>query len=767
MRVLSRIGLAAWTLALGSFLQFGLASAQSVDDVEAGRGVVRLSVVNGDVNVRRGDSGDLLAASVNAPLVVSDRVVTTAGSRAELQFDYSNFLRVAGDSEVALAELDNRRFQVQLARGLITWRILRELTADVEISTPSVSVRPSRPGVYRVEVLDNGTTEITVREGAVEIFTPRGTRQLGSGVTLLARGSTSDPEFQEQRERGLDDWDRWNRERDKYLRRSESQRYVSRDIYGYEDLDGYGNWSYDATYGNVWVPRVAAGWSPYSYGRWSWIDYYGWSWVSYDPWGWAPFHYGRWFYASNRWCWYPGAIGVRHYWSPGLVAFVGFGGGIGVGFGRVGWIPLAPYDVYRPWYGRGYYGGYRDGRGFGNNVIVNNTNIYNVYGNARINGAVSVVDSNRFVRGNYGSIGRAERGELERASLVNGQVPVAPTRESLRWNDRNVTSEAGSGRFDNSRFVASRQATAVDRVPFDQQRQAIARSADQAFGSGRGAGQQAGSGNGSDQARGSGRFEAGNNNPGSANSSSGSNRGGETGSWRRFGEPVTGGQGSGRSSSGVFSPSDSGSDRGGASNSGGGWRRFGNPVGDSSRTSGGSPAPESSRGSRRGWSQSGSEAGSDGGSRRGSFGGDNAPNVDSGRGSGSNRESYGGGYSPRSRGGSPSGADSGRSSGGYNPQTYGGRGGGSVQIDPPIVRDSGGNGRGSGGSFGSGRSSGPSFGGGGGSRSDSYGGGGGRSSGGPSGGGASRGGGGDGGGSSRGGGSGRDGGGHSGGGRNK
>src|SRR5947208_148371 len=60
------------------------------DDGDGARGVARLSVINGDVSVKRGDSGDIVSAAINAPLVVQDRVLTGPASRAEVQFDYAN-----------------------------------------------------------------------------------------------------------------------------------------------------------------------------------------------------------------------------------------------------------------------------------------------------------------------------------------------------------------------------------------------------------------------------------------------------------------------------------------------------------------------------------------------------------------------------------------------------------------------------------------------------------------------------------------------------
>src|ERR1700694_3223721 len=45
--------------------------AQDADDQQ--RGVARISLVNGEVSVRRGDSGEWVAAVVNAPLMTEDQ----------------------------------------------------------------------------------------------------------------------------------------------------------------------------------------------------------------------------------------------------------------------------------------------------------------------------------------------------------------------------------------------------------------------------------------------------------------------------------------------------------------------------------------------------------------------------------------------------------------------------------------------------------------------------------------------------------------------
>ena len=456
------------------------------DADDQSRGVARLSLINGDVSVRRGDSGDWVAAAINAPLVAHDRVFTGPNSRGEVQFDWANMIRLASHSEIRLSELAYRRYQIQIARGTVTFRVLRDSEADVELSTPAVSVRPTRKGTYRIEVREDGRTEITVRSGEAEVFTPKGVERLKAGRTMMVRGTASDPEFQIVAEVHEDGWDRWNYNRDRDLERTAGYRYVHRDVYGVEDLDHYGSWIYAAPYGYVWSPRVVVGWAPYRYGRWAWIDWYGWSWVSYDPWGWAPYHYGRWFWYRNAWCWWPGGFYGRHYWSPGLVGWFGWGRysgfHIGFGFGSVGWVPLAPYEPFHRWWGRGYYGGYRNRTFIDNSInITNNVNITNVYRNARIQNAVTGLDTGDFTRGRSGNALRVTDGEFQRASLVRGALPVTPERESLRLADREVRRDVLPRGSEEGRFFSRRQAAAVERVPFDEQRRGMEQISRRAF----------------------------------------------------------------------------------------------------------------------------------------------------------------------------------------------------------------------------------------------------------------------------------------------
>jgi hypothetical protein len=458
------------------------AHAQDPDDQQ--RGVARISLMNGEVSVKRGDAAEWVAGVINAPLMGDDRIATAPNSRAEVEFDAANLMRIGGNAEVHLAALENGRYQLEVARGTVTYVVLRPSSANVEVDTPSVSVRPSRQGVYRISVNEAGETQVISRSGEVEVFTPRGSQWVNPGQMMVARGTTADPEFQIVNAPGIDDWDRWNQSRDQAMVQSQSAQYVPQGVYGAEDLDTAGTWTNVAPYGNVWRPTVVgADWAPYRAGRWVWEDWYGWTWVSDDPWGWAPYHYGRWFWDTGYgWCWYPGVYGRHHYWSPALVAFFGFGrgGGIGFGFGNIGWVPLAPYEVFHPWWGRGFYGG-----GFNRGFNITNINVTNVYRNARLGNGISGIGYNDFHSGRFNSISRFSGNQVREAGLIRGAMPIAPSRGNLQFSNRAAAHIPAATR--NTQFFSQQRGGSVQRVPFEQQQRAIEQGSRNAGNFGRGA----------------------------------------------------------------------------------------------------------------------------------------------------------------------------------------------------------------------------------------------------------------------------------------
>jgi hypothetical protein len=402
------------------------ASEDAPDPADLQHGVARISIAQGDVNLQRGDNGQLTAAVANTPMMTRDHLQTSSGSRAEVQLDAVTLLRLAPNSDVGFANLEYHRAQVQLGLGTVIFEVLQTSPTQLEIDTPSIGVRAVVPGEYRISVFDNGTSQITVRSGQLDVSGPRGSEHLEAGRSILVRGDASDPEMQDVSAPALDQFDEWSQARDREFASTQSYQYVNADMQGAEDLDRYGNWV-PSGYGQVWHPQgVTADWSPYSNGQWSYVDYYGWSWVDYSPWGWAPYHYGRWFFNSGYgWCWWPGGRLHPAYWSPALVGFFGFGDGLG-------WVALGPYERCHPWWGRGGYGfGFGGGFGLGG------------YRNAGFRGGALFASYHSF-GGIHEHFGFATRSQIAGGHAINGRLPITATRASYSFSNRQAFA---SGRF--------------------------------------------------------------------------------------------------------------------------------------------------------------------------------------------------------------------------------------------------------------------------------------------------------------------------------
>ncbi|HEU5334431.1 MAG TPA: DUF6600 domain-containing protein [Terriglobales bacterium] len=451
-------------------------------------GVARVSLLHGDVTTQRGDSGDWVNAGLNTPLTAGDKVATGPDSRAEIQLDYANVLRLADNANASIADLTRDRIQVQLGLGLADFSQLRDSNANIEIDTPNIAVRPLRPGVYRIQVNSATETQVIVREGEAEVTTPQGSTRVQSGQQITVEGTTN-PEYQTVSAPQRDDWDRWNSDRDSLISRATSWRYTNQYYTGSQDLDDYGRWVNVPDYGPVWSPAVGPGWAPYSYGNWVWEPYYGWTWVSNEPWGWAPYHYGRWFLYGSSWCWWPGPVYGGYYpvWAPAYVSFFGFGFGggfnfgVGFGFGNIGWLPIGPGDFYHPWYGRGVnvvnvtnitniynnYGGYHGYRGVAPLYRGRNgySNLRNVGNNPRLLGSVSTLPGRDFGRVPVRRATGIDAATFRHGGMLTGRVPVVPSRASLGTPARPANNRVAS----NQHFFTRGRGAAVRPVSFNHQ----------------------------------------------------------------------------------------------------------------------------------------------------------------------------------------------------------------------------------------------------------------------------------------------------------
>ena len=328
------------------------ATVNNVDDQAAGvnggaaanSGPVRLarfSYLKGDVTWRADAQSDWTAAAQNMPLRQGVQVWVGDDSRAEVQFDDGSRVRLDANSLVTLQTLysdaDGEFTEITLNEGEVFLRLSNQYSV-YQVNTPGASLKASGPA--RVRVGGGEGAQFAVRRGTATVEGPGGKATLQEGdyldvvdnTTPYSVGPLPQP----------DAWDAWNDQRDRQIDDpTHAQPHLPSNIALVAgNLNAYGRWVNDPTYGWVWAPSVSdPEWRPYSAGSWTWVEPFGWTWVATEPWGWAPYHYGTWVHASYGWGWCPGP--ATQYWSPAVVSFYESGT-------RVAWCPLAPREVVYP-----------------------------------------------------------------------------------------------------------------------------------------------------------------------------------------------------------------------------------------------------------------------------------------------------------------------------------------------------------------------------------------------------------------------------------
>jgi len=334
----SCLGVIFTSMALALFVFPGF--AQSSSNVR----IVRLSFVEGTVNLHRPDVEQWAQAFINTPIQQGFELATDANSFAEVEFENGSTARLGQNSVLDFTELSlgadgNKTNRMSLSQGYATFTVLPERGDLYQITTPQGTFTADGKSTFRVD-LGKNDLRLEVFKGHVQAESPYGGGAVAGNHVLEIRPGDSDA-YNISRGIALDAWDQWVKQRDEQTtvaRNSAGYQGANAygspysSLYGWDDLYYYGSWNYLPGYGYGWSPYVASGWTPYSLGQWAYYPGFGYTWISGLPWGWLPFHYGNWiFLPGYGWCWMPGNFGN---WSPGVVNWY-------QGSGWVGWYPYA------------------------------------------------------------------------------------------------------------------------------------------------------------------------------------------------------------------------------------------------------------------------------------------------------------------------------------------------------------------------------------------------------------------------------------------
>lgn len=290
--------------------------------------IVRLSYLNGDVQVDRGDAQGYQRAILNTPIVQGTRLWTRGeDALAEVEFEDGSTLRLTPGTTVVFQELALRGSGEKVTKvdldGGTAYFDVRGHMGDFRVTFAGEEIAVSHATRFRVYGGDRGQFKLADYKGNLDVRSGEKQISVRGGETLDLNDSEHYNLAKSIAEGSYDDW---NKERDAYSQSAASASTYRHDYYdngfspaysyGLADLAYYGNYFYAPGWGWMWRPYYSgAAWNPFMDGAWAWYPQFGYMWISPYPWGWMPYRYGAWnFVPGYGWCWSPAT--VWNTWLP-------------------------------------------------------------------------------------------------------------------------------------------------------------------------------------------------------------------------------------------------------------------------------------------------------------------------------------------------------------------------------------------------------------------------------------------------------------------
>jgi len=300
-------------LVVGLISAFAVTAAMAESHVR----IVRLSEVQGAVEIDRNAGQGYEKASPNMPMVEGTKLATKADGRAEVEFEDGSTVRITPNTKIeftalSLQDSGSKVSTVTLTQGLAYVDYTAKQKDNVfTVIFKDEKVRPEEAAHFRVS-LQEAVAELAVFRGDLKVDGLSGPVEVSKNKTVtfdLSNGNKS------TLAKNIEDepFDAWDKQQSKY-----QQEYASKGSYrdypygyGVSDLNYYGNYTNVPGYGMMWQPYFAGvGWDPFMDGSWMFYPGVGYTWVSAYPWGWMPYRYGSWnFVPGYGWMWAPGGFG--------------------------------------------------------------------------------------------------------------------------------------------------------------------------------------------------------------------------------------------------------------------------------------------------------------------------------------------------------------------------------------------------------------------------------------------------------------------------
>lgn len=232
-----------------------------------------INYIEGRVAVARPDgrSGYLVKGD---DLEVGEQVSTDAAAKAEILLNPGSYMRLGSNSSFEFMTTSLDGLKVKLRSGSAIFEVIVDDDFRVSVMMPKSEIDLTNSGVYRIDVLADGTSKVSVWKGKVEIGEEDETRVKGGKYIVV--GGNADATVAKFDRDDKDDLELWSKERAKELTKINArlQRNSLRDslLYsfnrrGWSVYDSFGVWVFDRFWGQWTFLPFGYGWSsPYGFG---------------------------------------------------------------------------------------------------------------------------------------------------------------------------------------------------------------------------------------------------------------------------------------------------------------------------------------------------------------------------------------------------------------------------------------------------------------------------------------------------------------------
>jgi hypothetical protein len=272
--------------------------------------IVRLSDVQGSVQIDKNAGMGFESAFLNLPIKQGTQVKTRDRGRAEIEFEDGSTLRLTPNTTVefntlGLSDSGKRISVINLVEGMAYVNWLGKSGDQFSLNFAREKIALDRAAHFRVETSPQ-VAKMAVFKGNVDVDGPAGKVVVEKKKTASFDAADNDKYSiaKNVEEAPLDSWDKEASSYHDQYAKNNSSPYG----YGVSDLNYYGAYSNVPGYGMMWQPYfTGVGWDPFMNGAWSFYPGSGFMFASAYPWGWMPYHYGNWMFVPGMgWMWEPG-----------------------------------------------------------------------------------------------------------------------------------------------------------------------------------------------------------------------------------------------------------------------------------------------------------------------------------------------------------------------------------------------------------------------------------------------------------------------------